>query len=145
MSTKKMLYVLSRVNMALSKPKLPSGDELQELRSMVAEAVAEGADMLQHMGRKRDPDSVGKPRGAKPAARYRIDVDNYAPRIILGGQATADAVNEHLAEFGMKQRVSMHTLIVGISRSGSWVKLCHHSNGTSAIAVSRLPDEEKSA
>lgn len=145
MSMKKMLYVLSRVNMALSKPKLPSGEELQELRDLVAEALSEGARSLQHMGRPRDPDSVGKPTGRRPTTRYRIDVDNYAPQVVVGGLAAADAVNEHLAAFGMKQRVTMNTLIAGIARSNAWVKLCDHSNGTSAISVTRLPDEQKSA
>lgn len=145
MSVKQMLYALTRVNVALAKPQPPSGAELQELRDLVAEALSAGAAMLQHMGRRRDPTSAGKPRGPAPSARYRIEVDSYAPRTIIGGQAAADAVNEHLTEFGMKQRVTMHTLIVGCARAGYWSKLCNHDGGTSSITVTRLPDAENSA
>lgn len=140
MSAKKMLYVLSRVNMALNQPTPPSGQELQELREMVADALSQGAQTLQRMGRPRNPSSAAPASGRRPSARYCIDVDNHAPQIAVGGLAAAELVNAHLAAFGMKQRVTMNTLVAGISRSGAWVKLCDHANGTSAITVTRAPD-----
>lgn len=145
MSQKQMLYALTRVNVALAQPELPSGAELQELRTLVAEACAAGAQMLQHMGRPRDPDSAGKPAGRRPSARYRIEISNMAPRIVVGGQAAADAINEQLAELGVRQRVTQNNLTVGIARNGSWFKLVETSNGTVVLECARAKEQENSA
>lgn len=145
MSSKKMLYALTRVNMALAKPQPPSGAELQDLRDLVAEALAAGAQMLERVGRPRDPDSIDKPRGRRPSSRYQIDVSNAAPRIAVGGQAAADMVNAELTELGSAKRVTPNNLTVGIARNGGWWTKVETDGGTVVIEARRLPDAEKSA
>lgn len=143
MSTKQMLYALTRVNVWLTGPKAPSGPEAEELRPLVAEAAAAGAQMLQHMGRPRDPDSAGKPSGRRPSVRYQVDVSNAAPRVAVGAQAAAEMVNKELEELREKKRVTQNNLTVGIARNTTWWTKVETANGTVVIEVRRLPDEAK--
>lgn len=81
--------------------------------------------------------------GRRPTTSYVIDVSNHGPRVVVGGQAAADAINEHLAELGVRRRLTINNLTTSISTKGEWSYLVDTTNGTVILAVRRA--KEKSA
>lgn len=93
-------------------------------------------------------DLAGRPatgrKGRVPTTRYIIDVDRYAPRVIVGGQAATDAINEHLAELGTSKRLTLNNMTTSISTKGAWTATIDTDSGTVGLSVRRAP-EQKSA
>lgn len=106
---------------------------LDDLAGVVAVALQKRTDLA---GRP----ATGR-KGRAPTTRYIVDVSNYAPRIVLGGQAAADAINEHLAELKLRKRLTINNLTTSISTKGEWSHVEDTGSGTVILAVRRAPEE----
>lgn len=89
-------------------------------------------------GRPKQSGSGAGKAGRPPSAFYNIDVTNYEPYTVSGGQAAAAEVNAHMERLGERRRFTANNLTVSIGRNGEWFHNVDTGSGTVTIAVRRV-------
>lgn len=138
MSTRQMLYALSRVNSMFAGVFPPSAETWSETQKIVAHALTAGMTTSNRMAQAAAARSTGGKVGRKPTTVYLIDINGAEPFTTYGGRATVDAVNKELAALGVKRLLSVNNLTTIISTKGEWWRNVETDSGTVTISVQKI-------
>lgn len=138
MAMKQMLYALTKVNQWLETPAGKAAKLPEPVAQAVRDALVAGAATLLATGRPKKQSGGAARAGRPPSTFYSIDVSNYEPYTVGGGQAAAAEINAHMERLGAKRRFTANNITVSISRNGEWWHNVDTDGGVVTLVVRRV-------